>query len=527
MAVPAFDPARPRLRPVALWRALPFTAQLLVLGMLVGLGWFLAKRASDEAQLAAVRERNARLAQWQRAEVTAARVGTALQQMSRAHRGFLLTGDEEQLADFARARLAFLVGVGRLLGTETNAEVRAQLDSVRTRAARWEDSAFTANVALRRARGLGAFAPGGPGEAGVARGARLMDAAAVAHDQLLRELRAGAADVEALADEAASRDELLSFLTSAGALAVLMLLLTLLMRLVARELGQVVRAADALEAGHYAAARLPDAHKAPNREMAVLAVTFDRLAASIERRERQLQDDIVQLKELERLKRDFVSTVSHELRTPLTSMRGALGLMLGGKVGEIPGRGQELLRIAMTNTERLIRLINDILDIEKMDAGQMSVRRDALRLRPLVEGALAGLEGFAREHGVRVALTGAADADAAFVGDADRIIQVLTNLVSNAAKFSPKGSSVDVSLHPSGQTVTVRVRDHGPASRRSSRRGSSGASSRRAAPSRARAAAPGSASTSRAPSWSCTAGGSASNPRRGAARCSGSRCRRP
>jgi nitrogen-specific signal transduction histidine kinase/CheY-like chemotaxis protein len=194
--------------------------------------------------------------------------------------------------------------------------------------------------------------------------------------------------------------------------------------------------------------------------MARLGQTFDRLAQSIATRERQLQDDIEKLKELERLKADFVSTVSHELRTPLTSMRGALGLLLGGAAGDLSPKGRELLRIALTNTDRLIRLINDILDIEKIDAGHVQIRRDRLDLRPLLETTLAGLDGFAREAGVRLQLAETPALE--LIGDSDRLIQVFTNLVSNAVKFTPKDQPVELSASVAGDSVRVSIRDHGP-----------------------------------------------------------------
>src|SRR5690606_3015024 len=159
---------------------------------------------------------------------------------------------------------------------------------------------------------------------------------------------------------------------------------------------------------------------------------------------------IEKLKELERLKADFVSTVSHELRTPLTSMRGALGLLLGGAGGELSQKGRELLRIALTNTDRLIRLINDILDIEKIDAGHVQIRHDRIALRPLLESTISGLDGYAREAGVSLRLVDMPEIE--LHGDSDRLIQVFTNLVSNAVKFTPKEQSVDVSARLEGDS---------------------------------------------------------------------------
>lgn len=462
MTPTSFDAPRPRPTPVSLWRALPFTAQLLVVGMLVGLGWFLASRAAAERQQTDALARNAQLVRLQQAEVLASGLGSSLHAMSRSHRGFLLTGEESHLRDMREDSATFESGAARLLEVARSQRVATDLAELRAALRHWYDDAVAPNVALRRSAGLAVFDVGRQGAEGIRVGATMMDGILGMHARMMSDLREEVRFVELLVDESATRDDLSTFLTSTGGLVVLILLLALLMRLVRRALDQVVRAALALDAGRYADARLPAAGTAPNREMAVLSATFDQLAETTAKREQQLQDDIVKLRELERLKRDFVSTVSHELRTPLTSMRGAIGLILGGKVGDVPPKGRDLLQIAMTNTERLIRLINDILDIEKIDAGHASIRRDLLRLRPLLETTIAGVESFAREHGVHVTLLSGAEGDAELIGDSDRLIQVFTNLLSNAAKFSPAGSAVEVSAAVEGEQVTVRVRDHGP-----------------------------------------------------------------
>lgn len=169
---------------------------------------------------------------------------------------------------------------------------------------------------------------------------------------------------------------------------------------------------------------------------------------------------MVRLTELERLKRDFVSTVSHELRTPLTSMRGALGLITGGTVGALPPKVDELLRIASTNTERLIRLVNDILDVEKIDAGHLEMRREAVSIAGVLTQTVAGLESLARDAAVTLRV--AADADDAVVGDPDRLVQVFTNLVSNAIRHSPTGAAVEIATVRGPGIVRITVRDHGP-----------------------------------------------------------------
>ena len=170
--------------------------------------------------------------------------------------------------------------------------------------------------------------------------------------------------------------------------------------------------------------------------------------------------DITERKQVESMKSEFISTVSHELRTPLTSIRGSLGLLTGGAVGVFPERARGLLDIAKNNCERLVRLINDILDIEKVESGNMRFEMRSQQLLPLVEQAIRDTQSYADEHQVRLVLR-SADADAMVTIDADRIMQVILNLLSNAAKFSPAGSEVEVSLIPLASGIRLSVRDQG------------------------------------------------------------------
>jgi PAS domain S-box-containing protein len=172
--------------------------------------------------------------------------------------------------------------------------------------------------------------------------------------------------------------------------------------------------------------------------------------------------DISGAKEVERLKNEFVSTVSHELRTPLTSIRGSLGLLAGGVVGELPQEAMEMVTIAQGNTERLIRLINDILKLDKIALGhvELSVRR--LRVYRVVNDALETVQGMAQDSGVEVR-TRIPDPSLEFEADPDRTVQVLTNLLSNAIKFSPENSWVDLLEERHGtDRVLFRVTDQGP-----------------------------------------------------------------
>ncbi|HVD05000.1 MAG TPA: response regulator [Gemmatimonadaceae bacterium] len=171
--------------------------------------------------------------------------------------------------------------------------------------------------------------------------------------------------------------------------------------------------------------------------------------------------DISDRKAVDRLKNEFVSTVSHELRTPLTSIRGSLGLIEGGVAGDVPERVRELVRIARTNADRLIRLINDILDLEKMEAGKLELRQTQVDPQTLVDVTLAEMRGMADSLNIRLEriVTG----PASLTADADRLQQVLTNLLSNAIKFSPSGATVYVrALEVRPGVARIEVEDAGP-----------------------------------------------------------------
>jgi len=171
--------------------------------------------------------------------------------------------------------------------------------------------------------------------------------------------------------------------------------------------------------------------------------------------------DITERKQIERMKSEFVSTVSHELRTPLTSIRGALGLVTGGAVGPLPGKVGELIDIAYKNSQRLIALVNDILDLEKIESGSLEFRLQPADLGHVVETAVEGNVGFAREFGIEYVLRQPVPAIPVNV-DSDRIVQVMANLLSNAAKFSPPGGTVDIAVSRRNGWGRVSVVDRGP-----------------------------------------------------------------
>jgi signal transduction histidine kinase len=168
----------------------------------------------------------------------------------------------------------------------------------------------------------------------------------------------------------------------------------------------------------------------------------------------------IERKRLERLKDEFIATVSHELRTPLTSISASLGLLMGKTAGNLPDPAVRLLTIAHTNSQRLVRLVNDILDIEKMDSGQVVFNFGRVEVQPLLEQAMEANRGFAEGYGVRIRLEDAFDVG--YVrADPDRLVQVITNLLSNAIKFSPAGNEVVIAVHKRTDVVGISVRDHG------------------------------------------------------------------
>ncbi len=168
--------------------------------------------------------------------------------------------------------------------------------------------------------------------------------------------------------------------------------------------------------------------------------------------------DVTERRAVDKMKDEFVSVVSHELRTPLTSLRGALGLLQGGLL-DVPPTAQRMMRIAVESTDRLIRLINDILDVERIAAGKLALKRQVCPAADLIGRAVVEMRGLADQAEVRLdvgPVAGSVDADR------DRIAQTLINLLSNAIKFSPAGGVVSLTAAEEDGAVGFRVSDQGP-----------------------------------------------------------------
>ena len=172
--------------------------------------------------------------------------------------------------------------------------------------------------------------------------------------------------------------------------------------------------------------------------------------------------DLHERRELDSVKDEFISTVSHELRTPLTSIRGALGLLSAGLMGKVDDRAANLLRIASSNTDRLVRLINDILDLERMSSGSAPLQLHTCSVRDLILQSVDTMTAMAAEAKVSLSVVPELGNPSQLCEvDPDRLQQVFTNLLSNAIKFSPPGAMVHIKTEARAKDLTITVKDQG------------------------------------------------------------------
>jgi len=170
--------------------------------------------------------------------------------------------------------------------------------------------------------------------------------------------------------------------------------------------------------------------------------------------------DISERKHVDKIKTEFISTVSHELRTPLTSIRGSLGMLKSGVLGEVPDKANRMIELAHNNTERLINLVNDILDVEKIQAGKIELNLETINLTELVKQSILSNESYATSCQVSLYLEPGL-ADFQVYADNHRLQQVMANLISNAAKFSPENGQVSINIQKNEKLIRVSVTDHG------------------------------------------------------------------
>ncbi len=170
--------------------------------------------------------------------------------------------------------------------------------------------------------------------------------------------------------------------------------------------------------------------------------------------------DSTERKRADKLKTEFVGTVSHELRTPLTAIRGSLGLVNGGVFGDIPKKAQELLVTAARNTERLLNLINDLLDIQKIEAGKMEFHITRVELMDALQKSVTDNMAYAEQYNVDIQICEKPDEMIVNV-DPHRFSQIMSNLLSNAAKFSPENDTVKIFVSNEGEFAKISVVDNG------------------------------------------------------------------
>jgi signal transduction histidine kinase len=173
--------------------------------------------------------------------------------------------------------------------------------------------------------------------------------------------------------------------------------------------------------------------------------------------------DISERNALDRMKDEFISTVSHELRTPLTSLRAALGLVSGGALNARPEKMRQMMEIALGNTDRLVRLVNDILDLERIGSGKAELHFAQTSVDDLFRRAITKHQAAATRGNIRFNI----ESNNVIVwADPDRMLQTLDNLISNAIKFSPQASTIPSEIHLTAHYVTpdeglIEIEDHG------------------------------------------------------------------
>lgn len=197
----------------------------------------------------------------------------------------------------------------------------------------------------------------------------------------------------------------------------------------------------------------------PDLSLLLFAIALAALAAARQQVvQRELRRTAAQLRRSERLKDEFVSVVGHELRTPLTSIRGSLGLLEGGVMGELPEEAKAMASTAIDNTDRLVRLVNDILDIERIDSGRAEIELAPVSAAALVEQSVQVVGEVAGEAGVELR---SEVEDTVVSCDADTVVQTLTNLLGNAIKFSEAGAAITIAVAPKDGQAVFAVRDTG------------------------------------------------------------------
>jgi signal transduction histidine kinase len=173
------------------------------------------------------------------------------------------------------------------------------------------------------------------------------------------------------------------------------------------------------------------------------------------------QKQLLEQRKVAQVRSDVIGVVSHELRTPLTSIHGALDLLKAGVGGELNDRGQHLVEVAFRNSQRLVRLVSDVLDLQRLESGTMTFKMRPTALRVLLEHAVEANQAYAARFGVTLAVKTVPNGARVRV-DGDQLMQVMANLLSNAVKFSARGDTVAIEAERREGLLRVAITDHGP-----------------------------------------------------------------
>jgi signal transduction histidine kinase len=370
-------------------------------------------------------------------------IGRALAGMQSAQRGYLVTGSKEELSEYA-ARYQHYRGVAEgMAPLILDEEQRARFERIRGLIEDWRVNG--SDVLLeRRARGEDIVA--WMTVASVPRFNRV-------HDEIIAfEARQTTVSNEAAATARArlARTTFVLTITPLIGVAIMLSLMVATNRGILRPLASLADSARRLAEADYAAT-LP---RARQNEIGELVSAFAEMRSAVEQR-------AAKAAELDRLKNDFVSIVSHELRTPLTAIRGSLQLLLADPDAVPDPDNRQLLQAALNSCERLVRIVSDILDLSKAEAGRLALRRKPLSISDVVRQAIDGVQQIGAQAGVMFIDNVPRDLPAV-MADADRLTQAVINLLSNAVKFAPPNSTVTVDGHHDEAFVVLHVRDRGP-----------------------------------------------------------------
>ncbi len=370
-------------------------------------------------------------------------IGRALAGMQAAQRGFLVTGSREELSEYEFQYQHYRRVARGLPSLIVDDEQRERFDRIQNLVEDWRVNGSDVLIARRQ-----------KGEDVVA----WLTVVSVPRFRLARDEIVAFEDRQTLLNNQAAaaarnrlaRTTLILTLTPVAGVVIILVLMVATNRTILRPLASLATLARRLAAADYAAS-LPPARQ---HEIGELVDAFAEMRSAVEQR-------AAKAAELDRMKTEFVSVVSHELRTPLTAIRGSLQLLLADPDAVTDPENRSLLQAALNSCERLVRIVSDILDISKIEAGRLILRPKRLSLGDVVQQSIDSVRQVAAQASVTLVDEVPRDLPPV-TGDADRLTQAVINLLSNAVKYAPPRSAVTVTGRDDGDFVALSVTDRGP-----------------------------------------------------------------